>query len=98
MKKNRGGNVSLKQAMGMMNQRNTILVDVKSEDEYAQFHLNRSINMPIENFKKMVPKVIKNKNQRVILYCSSGTRSLAAYEMLIDMGYYYVYNIAGGVE
>ena len=54
--------------------------------------------MPIENFKKMVPKAIKNKNQRVILYCSSGTRSLAAYEMLIDMGYYYVYNIAGGVE
>lgn len=98
MKKNKGGNISLKQAMRIMNHRNAILVDVKSRDEYAKFHLNRSINMPIEKFKKMVPKVIKNKNQRVILYCSSGTRSLAAYEMLIDMGYYYVYNIVGGVE
>ncbi len=98
MKKNKGGNISLKQAMGIMNKRNAIIIDVKSKEEYAESHLLKSINVPIENFKKVAPSIIRNKNQRVILYCSTGTRSLAAYEMLRDMGYYYVYNILEGVK
>lgn len=98
MNRNTGGNISLLEAMGMIDQRNVILIDVKSREEYAKFHLRKSINVPIENFKDSVHKVIKGKNKKIILYCSSGIRSMAAYEMLKDMGYRYVYNIYEGVN
>ena len=98
MKNNRGMHISYNQAIKMINDENVILVDVKSKEEYIKFHLNNSINIPIEIFAKIAPKILKDKRQKIILYCSSGIRSLAAYELLQDLGYDNVYNIYGGIE
>ena len=97
MTKNNGGHISFEQTVEMLKNNDVLLIDVKSEEEYQKFHLKNSINIPIEVFYKIAPSVIKNKNQTIVVYCSSGIRSLAAYEMLIDLGYNNVYNVYGGV-
>lgn len=99
MKNNKKINISFNQAMSMINQYDDVLlIDVKSKEEYEKFHIGNSINIPIEKFKRTAPRYIKNKNQKIIIYCSSGIRSLAACEILRDMGYREVYNIYGGIE
>ncbi len=97
MRKNKGGVISLQEAMRMLSDKNTLLIDVRSKEEFKKFHLRGSINIPIENFQILTPRYIKNKGQRVIIYCSSGVRSLAAYELLLDLGYYNVYDVYGGI-
>ena len=94
---NKGGHISFRQAQEIMQEGDVLLIDVKSKEEYMQFHLENSINIPIEIFHKIAPKLIKNKEQKIILYCSSGIRSLAAYEMLLDLGYNYVFNVYNGI-
>ena len=98
MKKNKGGHISFSQAMDMMSRLDVLLIDVKSREEYEKFHLNNSINIPIEKFNIIAPKMIKDKSKTIIVYCSSGIRSLAAYEMLKDYGFNNVYNIYGGID
>ena len=99
MKNSRRIDISFNQAINMIKENNNIvIIDVKSNKEYNNFHLEKSINIPIENFKNIVVRKIKNKNQIIIVYCSSGVRSVVACEMLQDLGYYNVYNISGGVS
>ena len=45
-----------------------------------------------------IEDIIPNKNTKIILYCSSGTRSKKAQEELEKIGYKNVYNVLNGVE
>lgn len=90
--------ISRSQALNMIKNDNRILViDVKSQKEYDNFHLDNSINIPIERFKYMAQKLLNNKNKKIIVYCSTGVRSIAACEILCDMGFKNVYNVVTGI-
>ena len=43
-------------------------------------------------------KILPNKQQTIITYCSSGSRSKEAQERLENMGYENVYNLKGGLD
>lgn len=97
MRKNKGGIISLQEAMIMLQDKRTTFIDVRSREEYKKCHLRGSINIPIENFQNSLPRCIRDRGKRIVLYCSSGVRSLAAYELLLDLGYYNIYHIYGGI-
>ena len=75
-----------------------ILIDVRSPQEYNEGHLDNSILLPEYEILKKIEDIIPNKNTRIILYCSSGTRSKKAQEELEKMGYKNIYNVLNGVE
>lgn len=75
-----------------------ILIDVRSPQEYNEGHLDNSILLPEYEILKKIKDIIPNKNTRIILYCSSGTRSKKAQEELEKIGYKNVYNVLNGVE
>lgn len=91
-------NISYDQAMYLMKIYNAVLIDVQLTLEYEKNHLTGSINIPIEEINKKIPKLILNKNQMIIVYCLKGIRSEAAVDMLERLGYNEVYNIQGGIE
>ena len=64
-----------------------ILIDVRSPQEYNEGHLDNSILLPEYEILKKIEDIIPNKNTKIILYCSSGTRSKKAQEELEKMGY-----------
>jgi len=47
----------------------------------------------IENHLSQLPK---DKNEKIVIYCRSGSMSLEASQKLIDLGYKNVYNLEGG--
>ena len=48
--------------------------------------------------KKDAQKILVNKDETIIVYCSSGSRSKKAQEILQDMGYKHVYNLKKGLD
>ena len=73
-----------------------ILVDVRSEQEYEEGHMEGAILLPEYDIKKKAVDLLPDKNMDIIVYCSSGTRSKKAQSELQNMGYTKVYNLYNG--
>lgn len=76
------------------NTKNTILLDVRSEQEYKEGHVPGSQNIPLQLIDR-AESVIKDKDTPLFVYCYSGARSGQAVKMLKKMGYTDVKNIGG---
>ena len=74
------------------------IIDVRNNREYNEGHIKGSINIPEYEIDKKIVNIIKNKNTTIVLYCSSGWRSVNAYKKLKCMGYNQVFNLYGGLE
>lgn len=64
-----------------------ILLDVRTAQEYEKGHLEGSIHIPYDRISKEIGKVVKDKKQKIHLYCRSGRRSKIAKQALQEMGY-----------
>ena len=75
-----------------------ILVDVRSNQEYREGHLQGAINIPDFEIANRIQKEIPKKNQLIVVYCQYGGRSKDASMMMKKMGYTNVYNLYGGLD
>lgn len=80
------------------NNNKCILLDVRSEQEYKEGHLEGSINIPLYDINEEIEKIIPNRNNPIIVYCQSGSRSKKAINTLFKKGYEELYNIEGGLD
>lgn len=75
-----------------------ILLDVRSSQEYQEGHLEGAILVPEFEIQRNIEKILKDKNQEIILYCSSGNRAKKAYRTMQLKGYNNLYNLKGGLD
>lgn len=75
-----------------------ILIDVRSNQEYKEGHLEGAINIPDFEIKNRIQKEVPKKNQLVIVYCQYGGRSRKAIKIMRMMGYSNIYNLYGGLN
>lgn len=73
------------------------IIDVRSKQEYDEGHIDGAILIPEYEIKDKIEDIVKNKNEKILVYCSSGTRSKKAKEELEGLGYKNVYNLKDGV-
>ena len=73
-----------------------VVIDVRSEEEFASGHIPSARNMPVDVIGKKIKKAVPLKATPVYLYCRSGARASTAGAKLVSMGYQRVYN-AGGI-
>ncbi len=76
----------------------SIIIDVRNKREYEEGHIEGSINIPEYMMDETIKNVIPDQNQDIVLYCSSGFRSVKAYKKLKKIGYKNVWNLYGGLE
>lgn len=74
---------------------NAILLDVRTREEYAQGHIEGSLNLPVEQLAHGSALLPPDKDTPVYVYCRSGARSGRAEQMLKQMGYGNAQNIGG---
>lgn len=72
-----------------------ILLDVRTKEEYEAGHIKDSILIPVDNLEVEAEKNLRDKEAPIFVYCRSGNRSLAAANILIKLGYKSVYNLGG---
>ena len=75
---------------------NTLIVDVRTPQEYQASNIEGSINIEWQNISD-VSNLVKTKKDKIILYCRSGNRSGKALKILEENGYTNVIN-AGSVS
>ena len=64
-----------------------ILIDVRSEGEMCLGHIKGAQFIPPRDVEEEVATVAPEKDLTILVYCSSGPRSLRAVERLRGMGY-----------
>lgn len=79
-----------KEDLGELILNGAVIVDVRTPGEFAQGHLKRSINIPLNNLTSHFSKLKKDKP--VITCCASGMRSSSARSILKSNGFTRVYN------
>ena len=82
----------------MMKNKNCILIDVRSPQEFKERHLENSINIPLYELQKKTEKMIYDKEKTIIVYCQTGNRSNRALKILAKNGYKNIYNLKGGLD
>jgi len=89
--------ISSQQAEEMMSD-DVIILDVRTQEEFDNGHINNAVLLPNYEIKEKAESVITDKNQTILVYCRTGVRSEAASKELIEMGYTKVFDFGGIVD
>ena len=73
------------------------IIDVRSPQEYKEGHIDGAISIPDYQIKKEIEKQIPNKDELIVVYCSTGHRSQKVQKILENMGYINIYNVYEGI-
>ena len=71
----------------MAESENYVILDVRTEAEYAEGHIPGAICVPNETIGDNMPEELPDKDQLILVYCRSGNRSKQASEKLAKLGY-----------
>ena len=87
------GQITGEQAQVYVEEGNTKLVDVRTDVEFDEGHIDGAISIPMGTPKVMIERMLKDKEERIIVYCRSGNRSHTFVNELKEMGYTNVYDL-----
>ena len=65
-------------------EKNYIVVDVRTKEEYNTGHIKDAINIPYDTIDE---NTNLDKSKTIYVYCKSGARSNKAYQTLTDLGF-----------
>lgn len=88
--------ISPSDAMEIMElESNYIILDVRTPGEFAAGHIPGAINVPNESIADQEPSKLPDKNQLILVYCRSGSRSKRASAKLAKIGYTNIVEFGG---
>jgi rhodanese-related sulfurtransferase len=83
-----------------------LIVDVREAEEFQRAHIPGALLVPrgiLESAadaggKSGVDRLREARGKTIVLYCQNGARSALAADVLQQMGFEKVYNLAGGID
>lgn len=89
-------NASVEEFAILMNEKNVIVLDVRTPRETALGIIEGAIEIDIKNpsFVDQINKLDKDKTY--LVYCRSGRRSVTACNAMSELGFGHLYNLVGG--
>ncbi|RPI47635.1 MAG: rhodanese-like domain-containing protein [Betaproteobacteria bacterium] len=92
-----GKEVSVQQAVQLINRRDALVLDVRDASEFESGHIPNARHVPAADLEKRVKELEKFKQRPVIVSCRSGSRSIAACSALRKNGFQEVFSLKGGI-
>ncbi len=68
----------------VLKEKNYIVIDVRTKEEYDTGHVKDSLNIPYDEIEESIDL---DKSKPILVYCRSGKRSSIAYQTLLSLGY-----------
>ena len=79
----------------MEEEKDYIILDVRTPEEYKSKHIPGAINIPNETIGTEEIPELPDKEQLIMIYCRSGNRSKQAAEKLAAQGYTNIVEFGG---
>lgn len=89
--------ISYEEAKKMMDERdNIIILDVRTQEEFEGGYIKGAVLFPSQEVnEETAAQKLPDKDQTILIYCSSGGRSKKVAQQLADMGYKNIYEFGG---
>jgi rhodanese-related sulfurtransferase len=85
------------EAVVLMNKEETLVIDVREPNEYAEGHIDGARNIPLAKLDERAAELESHKQLPILINCQSGTRSLAAGKKLTKLGFTQIFELKGGI-
>lgn len=82
----------------MNNETDYLILDVRTEEEFAEAHIEGAILIPDYEIAQKAESILTNKDQLILVYCRSGRRSKIAASELAAMGYTNIKEFGGIID
>lgn len=92
----RGKRATPLQATQMINRGKSLVLDVRTAEEYAAGHLRDAKHIPLADLGNRIGELEKSKNRTVIVVCQTGARADKAVRLLAAAGFEDAHALEGG--
>ncbi|AGC75434.1 rhodanese-like domain-containing protein [Nonlabens dokdonensis] len=89
--------VSVEEAAELMDLNEVKVIDVRSEIQYSSKHINKAINIEVENDDLNAILDEMDKNEPLLVYCNKGGQSERCAKVLQEKGFKLIYDLDGGI-
>ncbi len=86
--------IDQKTAKSIIDSRPCTILDVRTEEEFVQGHIENAVCIPVDDLEKRLDE-LPDREQLILVCCRSGKSSRAAAEYLNSAGYKNVLDIGG---
>jgi len=98
---NKGRYVNAQQMNTLLQDDNTIVIDMRNHYEYEVGHFEKAIEIPSDTFREQLPMAVDmmqdKKDQNIIMYCTGGIRCEKASAYMLHNGFKNVFHLEGGI-
>eukprot|EP01133_Synstelium_polycarpum_P018624 gene18624-22287_t len=94
----RGKRATVLEVTQLINRGKTIIVDVRSAEEFATGHLPDAKNIPLPELAKRLGELEKFKTRPIVVVCQKGSRSATAVGLLGKAGFAEATSLEGGLD
>ncbi len=98
---NKGRYVNAQQMNALLQQDDTIVIDMRNHYEYEVGHFENAIEIPSDTFREQLPMAVdmmkENKDKNIIMYCTGGIRCEKASAYMLHSGFKNVFHLEGGI-
>lgn len=75
-----------------------VLLDVRNPDEYATAKIEGATLIPMGELQARLVELAPHRDQRIVVHCHHGGRSLRVTHFLRQQGFSQVQNLTGGID
>lgn len=98
---NKGRYVNAVQMNMLMNDPDTVVIDMRNHYEYEVGHFVNAIEIPSDTFRDQLPMAVDmmkaDKEKNIIMYCTGGIRCEKASAFMLHQGFKNVFHLEGGI-
>ncbi|AXY73867.1 rhodanese-related sulfurtransferase [Paraflavitalea soli] len=98
---NKGKYVNAAQMNELLNDPDTIVVDMRNHYEYEVGHFVKAIEVPSDTFREQLPMAVDmlkdHQDKNIIMYCTGGIRCEKASAYMLHNGFKNVFHLEGGI-
>lgn len=99
--RHKGRYVNAEQMNVLLNDPNTIVVDMRNHYEYEVGHFVKAIEVPSDTFREQLPMAVNmlkdQQDKNIIMYCTGGIRCEKASAYMLHNGFKNVFHLEGGI-
>ena len=97
----KGKYVNAGQMNRLLQDNNTIVVDMRNHYEYEVGHFEHALEVPSDTFREQLPMAVEmlkeEKDKNIIMYCTGGIRCEKASAYMLHNGFKNVFHLEGGI-